>query len=130
MSGWLTLNNGTSVTLYVDPRDVYYGCRTNPDLDQLPGDDRIWIDLDERTRLIEVKNAYATSNSDHETLMTILEDDKLITLTMKRSSGSDRKFGDAGTSVTVGVLNFAGIHQIDKAGARWHIERMTFAEAS
>lgn len=130
MAGWLEVSGTTyKVDVYVKPDKVDYGCKPSPDLDQLPGDGRIWIDMNERARTLNVKNGYCISNDDKEKLQKILEDDNTMTVRMRKSVSTYAKLDGENETFTAGSGGYKGVKQIDYAGERWKFSSIKFLQA-
>lgn len=101
-----------------------FGMRPSPDLTQIPYNNRVWIDLGERARTIDLNGSYFTSSGDYATVTGILDETTTKTLKIRRPDGTYIN------SLTVGTMAYSAGQQIDYAGTRFKIEKIKFAEAA
>ena len=109
---------------------VKYGARSNPDLTQLPGDSRIWLDFDERVRKFDLNMNYFTNYENYTGCIAILEDNSQMTLRARTSDGNYIKYNGVTGSYTVGYQLHNGVQQLDHRGTRWLISKISLLESS
>ena len=112
------------------PAVLDYGCRGNPELTQIPGDNRIWIDLNERARTLTLSECKLTSSANKDNLLQILEDNSKITMRSRKPDDTYDKIDGVNTSLTVGCLWHSNARRMDFAGEKYSIGRISLVEAS
>lgn len=108
---------------------VKYGNRSNPDLTQLFGDSRIWLDFNERARKFDLSMNYFTNYEDFTGCIKILEDDNEMIFRARTTDGNYNKYNGVTGSYTVGYQLHNGVKQLDHRGSRWLINKIVLLES-
>lgn len=129
--GWVEITGATLQTEFIC-KDWSMGGRSKPKFKPLPGDLRYWVDLDYRERTLNLKNAYFISNDHFITGLAILEDTNTMEVKIRRNANGDYVImdGDQGTGLDFGYKSDSGRQQLDYAGERFKIAKISLTQAT
>ena len=106
-----------------------YGNKRNPEISQLPADNRFWMDLDEQARVLNLSTCYFTSSGAKDNAVQILDDNNKITIRDRNPDGSYNKIDGVSEPIVVACFGYSKVKRIDLYGTRFLIDTIKLGEA-